>query len=678
MSAVARERSAAPPARIQYWDGPQHPVSAGKQAPMAQGRPKRMRNFLRLLRYGLPYTLEWLPGVILSALVGGLDAFRILLLQPIFDRVLTPSSPEGPIMLGLPKTRWHFDLRSLIPHFLHMHNAWVVVALALVIATILKGLCDYLGNYLVNYAAFGTITDLRNHLYETTLRRSSSFFHKHATGTILSTLINDVDRVQTALSSVLGDFLQQFFTFVAAIVLVISMGGYLSWALVLFIPVVITSARKIGHEVRTRTRTGQDKLAEVQNILHETVTGNRIVKSFNTELWEVLRFKSAAKRLFRANLRSVRIQSISSPLMDTVGAIAMALLLWIGRSAIITGYMTVGVFGAFIFLLFKLYDPLRRFAFFYNAFQQAMGASASMFAFFDDQDDVRERARASTFTRFREAVKFEHVGFSYSTDEGEHQILHDVDLEVNAGEVLAIVGPSGAGKSTLVNLIPRFFDVTSGRILIDGRDLRDLTLGSLRRQVAQVTQETILFNDTVHNNIAYGQPDAKRALVEQAARNALAHDFIMNMPQGYQTIIGEKGFRLSGGERQRLAIARAIFKNAPILILDEATSALDAESESLVQTALANLMQNRTVVVIAHRLSTIRRANRIAVLESGHITAIASHDDLLNSSPTYQKLYQLQFIDSPETNGNGSNGPNPHLMYFPFDERAAHSAGVKE
>jgi subfamily B ATP-binding cassette protein MsbA len=638
-----------------------------------------MRNFLRLLRYGLPYTLEWLPGVILSALVGGLDAFRILLLQPIFDRVLTPSAPEGPIMLGLPKTPWHFDLRSLIPHFLHMHNAWVVVAFALVIATILKGLCDYLGNYLINYAGFGTITDLRNHLYETTLRRSSSFFHKHPTGTILSTLINDVDRVQTSLSSVLGDFLQQFFTFVVAIVLIIGMGGYLSWALVLFIPVVITSARKIGGEVRTRTRTGQDKLAEVQNILHETVTGNRIVKSFNTELWEVLRFKSAAKRLFRANLRSVRIQSISSPLMDTVGAIAMALLLWIGRSAIISGYMTIGVFGAFIFLLFKLYDPLRRFAFFYNSFQQAMGASASIFAFFDTVDDVRERSRATTFTRFRQAIKLENVGFSYSTDEGEQEILHEVDLEVNAGEVLAIVGPSGAGKSTLVNLIPRFFDVTSGRILIDGRDLRDLTLASLRRQVAQVTQETILFNDTVHNNIAYGQPDAKRSLVEQAARNALAHDFILNMPQGYQTMIGEKGFRLSGGERQRLAIARAIFKDAPILILDEATSALDSESESLVQTALANLMQNRTVVVIAHRLSTIRRANRIAVLECGRITAIGSHDELLNTSPTYQKLYQLQFIDLPETlDLPVTQTPDPNKMYLPFDERAAMATGAKE
>ncbi|MGA3133477.1 MAG: ABC transporter ATP-binding protein [Terracidiphilus sp.] len=613
-----------------------------------------MKNLLRLLRYGLPYTLEWLPGVVLSALVGMLDAFRILLLQPIFDRVLAPNAPEGPIMLGLPKSDWHFDLRNLIPHFLHLHNAWTVVAFALVLTTILKGLCDYLGNYLVNYAGFGTITDLRNHLYEATLRRSSSFFHSHPTGTILSTLINDVDRVQTSLGSVLGDFLQQFFTFVVAMAFVIHLGGYLSWVLVLFIPVVITSVRKIGRAVRTRTRTGQDKLAEVQNILHETVTGNRIVKSFNTELWEILRFKNAARRLFRANLRSVRVQSISSPLMDTVGAIAMGILLYIGRTEIKSGHMTIGVFGAFIFLLFKLYDPLRRFAFFYNSFQQAMGASTSIFSFFDTEDDVKERPHASTFTRFRQAIKFENVGFSYSSEEGEHQILHNVDLEVNACEVLALVGPSGAGKSTLVNLIPRFFDVTSGRILIDGHEVCDLTLASLRRQVAQVTQETILFNDTVHNNIAYGQPDAKRSLVEEAARNALAHDFILKMPQGYDTVIGEKGFRLSGGERQRIAIARAILKDAPILILDEATSALDSESESLVQVALANLMQSRTVVVIAHRLSTIRRANRIAVLEEGRITAIGSHEELLTTSPTYQKLYQLQFIDMPDAqNGNG-------------------------
>ena len=608
-----------------------------------------MKRYFGLLRFGLAYLLYWLPGVILLAAVGLLDNFRTLLFVPIFDDVLRPGGATGTSqVLSTVNMPWYLTLKSMLFAYVRMHNAWAVVAFALIASTVAKGLCDYFGTYLVNYAGFGTVTDLRNRLYEVTLRRSASFFQKHPTGTILSTLINDVDRVQNAVSSVIGEFLQQFFTFLGGLALVIWLGGRLSWALLLFIPVVITSARKIGREVRTRTRTGQDKLAEIQNILHETVTGHRIVKAFNTELWEILRFKNAARRLFRANLRSVRIQSISSPLMDTIGAVAIAMLLWIGRNQIKSGEMTIGTFGAFIIALFKLYDPVRKFAYFYNSFQQAMGASSSIFAFFDIQDDVREKSHPVALQGFKDSIKFEDVGFSYSTEEGEHQILHNVDLEVRSGEVLALVGPSGAGKSTLVNLIPRFFDVTSGRIRVDGHDIRDLTLGSLRRQVAQVTQETILFNDTVRNNIAYGQPDVKRELVEEAAKNALAHDFILRMPQGYDTVIGEKGFRLSGGERQRIAIARAILKNAPILILDEATSALDAESESLVQAALANLVQGRTVVVIAHRLGTIRRANRIAVLEGGRITAVGPHDELLTTSPTYRRLYQLQFMDMPE------------------------------
>ncbi len=610
-----------------------------------------MKRFFRLMRYGLPYLLQAIPGVILLALVGLFEALRMVIFVPILSVVLNPQNQTNKLPLfPMAPPQFQFDLHNFVPH--RIHNAWGVVAFALIVSTVIKGICDYFGTYLVNYAGFGTITDLRNHLYETIVRRSTSFFHRHPTGSILSTLINDVERTQLAVSSVFGEFLQQFFTFIFTAAVVIFLGGRLSWALLLFVPVVITSSRRIGREVRTRTRTGQDKLAEIQNILHETVTGNRIVKAFSNELGEISRFKSAANRLFKANLHSVRVQSISSPLMDTIGSIAIALLLWIGRNEILHNRMTAAVFITFIIALFKLYDPVRKFAFFYNSFQQAMGASSSIFGFLDVEDDVLEMHNARTIKPFHDSIRFENVNFAYSTDEGEREILHEINLEVKVGEVLALVGPSGAGKSTLVNLIPRFYDVSSGRILIDGIDLRTASLSSLRRQIGQVTQETILFNDTVRNNIAYGQPDAPMEKVIAAAKAALAHDFILRMPQGYATESGEKGFRLSGVERQRMAIARSILKNSPVLVLDEATSALDAESEALVQAALSNLMQSRTVVVIAHRLSTVRRANRIVVLEDGRITDIGTHDELLNTSATYQRLHQLQFISMPDAHSD--------------------------
>jgi subfamily B ATP-binding cassette protein MsbA len=538
------------------------------------------------------------------------------------------------------------NLEQLVPG--HFHNAWTMVAFALVASTIVKSLCDYLGTYLSNFAGYGLITDLRNDLYESILRRSVSFFQKHSTGTILSTLINDVERVQFAMSTVMSDFLQQFFTFLFLIAVVVLYGGELAWVLLLFVPVVMSSARRIGRSVRSTTRTGQDKLAEIQNILHETVTGNRIVKAFNMEVWELIRFRTAARRLFRANLRSVSAQAISSPLMDLIGAIAIALLLLLGRIRIQQHAMTEGAFIAFIIAVFKLYDPVRKFALFYNNFQQALGASSSIFNFMDAQDDVREKPHPVQLKAFKKTFSFNHVNFSYADEEGQKQVLHDITLTAHRGEVIALVGPSGAGKTTLVNLIPRFFDVTGGAMMIDGHDLRDVSLHSLRTLIAKVTQETILFNDTVRNNIAYGQPDVPKQKIIDAAKAALAHDFIEQMPEGYDTIIGEKGFRMSGGERQRLAIARALLKDAPILILDEATSALDAQSESLVQAALANLMQHRTVFVIAHRLSTVRRATRIAVLEEGSITAIGTYEELLTSSPTFQKLHQLQFFDISE------------------------------
>jgi subfamily B ATP-binding cassette protein MsbA len=608
-----------------------------------------MGQLTRLIRYALPYWWQILSSVVLMAAVGGLDAFKYLLVRPVFDRVLNPATGSQNIQLFvIPGTRHPVYLQQFVPA--HFTNAWNIVAFALVASTILKGICDYSGTYLVNHAGFGMITDLPDDLYTALLRRSAAFFSKHTTGTLLSTIINDIERVQYAMSTVLSELLQQFFTFVSVAIVVVILGGSLSWVLLLFVPVIVFSSRKIGSRVRHTTRHGQDKLAEIQNILHETITGNRIVKAFNTEDWETSRFRKAARRLFRANLRSVAATAISSPLMDVLGVVGIALLILIGRGRIVHNQMTPGVFVAFITAVFSLYNPVRKFALFYNNFQQALGASSEIFKFMDLEDDVREKPRAKSLPKFSGSVRFEHVSFAYAHDgEQRHDVLHDINLEVRRGEILAVVGSSGAGKSTLVHLIPRFFDVTDGRLLIDNLDVRDVTLASLRAQVGIVTQETVLFNDTVRNNIAYGQPNVAQKEVEAAARAALAHDFIVALSAGYDTVIGERGVRLSGGERQRLAIARALLKNAPVLILDEATSALDSESEALVQSALHNLMSGRTVFVIAHRLSTVRRADRIVVIENGTIADVGRHEELMKKLGTYRRLYELQFAnaDSP-------------------------------
>ena len=600
-----------------------------------------MKRTLRLLGYMRPYILYSLVSVVLTAIVAALAGFRILLIKPIIDNVLSPAaSPDKVLVYPIPHTHRIINLQRFIPH--HFHNAWTVVAVALVGSAIVKSICDYLGTLLANKAGYGMITDLRNHLYDSVLRRSSAFFQRHTTGTLSSTLINDVERVQSAMATVMSDFLQQFFTLLVMIGVVIVAGGRMAWILLLFVPIVFGSARRVGRSVRKTTRRGQDKLAEIQNIVQETITGNGIVKAFGMELWEMNRFRRAADKLLSANMRSVAVQAISSPLMDALGAVAIALLLFFGRQRILHGD-TAGIFITFLAAVIVLYDPVRKMPVYYNSFQQAVGASEEIFKFIDAQDEVIERKKAITLKSFGGLIEFRDACFGYERDGECKEVLHGVSLTVRRGEVVALVGPSGAGKSTLVNLLPRFYDVTGGAILLDEHDVRDLTLVSLRKQIGKVTQETVLFNDTVRNNIAYGQPDVPMARIIAAAQAAFAHDFIERLPQGYDTLIGERGARLSGGERQRLAIARALLKDAPILILDEATSSLDTESEAAVQAALSNLMEGRTVLVIAHRLSTVRRADRIAVMEDGRITELGSHEELLARGGTYSRLYHLQF-----------------------------------
>jgi subfamily B ATP-binding cassette protein MsbA len=613
-----------------------------------------MGQLTRLLRYVHAYRIQLAGSVVLLAIAGLLDAFRLLLIGPIFDRVLNPASQSQNIVLfRVPGTAQLVYLQKFVPQ--HFTNAWTMVAFVLLVTSLFRALCSFAGTYLVNYAGFGLVTDLRNQLYDSILRRSVAFFQRVSTATLVSSAINDVERVQVSLSTILAEFLQQCFTFLFTVGVVILLGRARALVLLVFVPVILISAGRIGIRVRRTTRRSQDNLAEIQNILHETITGVRIVKAFCMENWEIRRFRSAAARLLRANMRSVRAAALSSPLMDILAAIAIALLVLLGRDQIKYGVFTPGTFVAFIFAVFKLYDPVRKFTLFNNSFQQALGAAASVFAFIDAEDEVREKVGASSLPEFCEGIHFDHVSFAYTADGEPREVLRDLDLEVRRGEVLAIVGSSGAGKSTLVHLIPRFFDVSSGRLLIDGHDLRDMTLASVRRQIGIVTQDTILFNDTLRNNIAYGQPSVAQEQVEAAARAALAHDFIVALPEGYDTVIGERGVRLSGGERQRIAIARALLKNAPILILDEATSALDSESEALVQAALQNLIVGRTVFVVAHRLSTVRRADRIVVLEDGVIADSGTHDDLINRLGTYRRLYDLQFMDLDPPNGR-SNG----------------------
>jgi subfamily B ATP-binding cassette protein MsbA len=591
-----------------------------------------MHDLRRLLKYLVPYAGTFALATLAMIVVAVLESATGALIVPIFDQAFARTGQQ---------TQTLFGLQKLIPA--SGLEAWRLIALLLIVFTIVKGIAEYFSTYLMAYIGQSSILRLRQDLYTHLLAQSAAFFERHRTNFLVSRLISSAAAIETAVTHTLRDMLREGFLLIAFLIASFYYNWRLTLGSLLIAPPIAWLTIRFGTSLRKLARESFEGSKHLTDAAQEALANQNIVKAYQAEPRERERFTTVAQRIRRANLKSASIAGMSPPIIEFIGVLFIVALIFFGEREIRLGRMNQAQFIAYLYFLFRSYDPMRKLSRLQNSMSQALAAARHVWEVMDERAEIPEKPNAVDLAPLEESIEFRHVYFGYA-NEGR-AVLQDVSLTVPVGTMVALVGESGGGKSTLTKLIPRFHDPTAGTVLWDGVDLRDARVASLRRQIALVTQETILFNDTVKYNITYGKPEATEEEIRNAARTALAHDFIMDLPNGYDTVIGERGLFLSGGQRQRLAIARAVLIDAPVLILDEATSALDAESEQLVQRAIANLIRDRTTIVIAHRLSTVRRANTIVVMEAGQIIEQGTHAELLAHGGQYQRLYELQFAD---------------------------------